>query len=402
MKWLSAFLCRKKHSALFAIGDDAPSVFFEIWYTSANSRVRGEAKGIAIKLIEVYERSLLKGKQGELRLERVLERSDSKSTIPDSCMSNNHLLFPSLLAATKPINVFFECMFVLRCKNEMNLDTGPLLALADKIFKEQDFQDTNKLFGVQGTIESLRAVSVEDWLMLLMKIMVMDFNNLLFPRRFPVTWGMKLALSALKGVPLYPPPKDLNDEEGKSKFHHSFYLATHIIYAIGAYSSVKTEAKAIPWLYGYCRKSLKFWMKRAHLKDKLMKNGDSGDSIYVDVDGIAECADVLRGQGLTEATDRLLCEASVWMLGKQKKEGSWPIWTTAPKEDWEPYDYLHPSWVCTQALRDRDFDVGFTRPGNVLWKKFIAKVLAEAKLDERVGWRIDWKRGEVVMEDNDV
>lgn len=44
--------------------------------------------------------------------------------------------------------------------------------------------------------------------------------------------------------------------------------------------------------------------------------------------------------------------------------------------DHGPYDKLHPTWVSTQCLRDRDFEIGFTRPGNELWSKFMAKALA--------------------------
>lgn len=31
MDWLARFLTKDGHAALYAIGDDAPSVFFEIW-----------------------------------------------------------------------------------------------------------------------------------------------------------------------------------------------------------------------------------------------------------------------------------------------------------------------------------------------------------------------------------
>ena len=34
-------------------------------------------------------------------------------------------------------------------------------------------------------------VSVEDWLMLLMRVMIMEYNQLLFPGRFRLQWGMR-------------------------------------------------------------------------------------------------------------------------------------------------------------------------------------------------------------------
>ena len=43
----------------------------------------------------------------------------------------------------------------------------------------------------------LDKVSIEDWLMLLRRIMIMEYNQLLFPGRFRLQWGMREALTAL-------------------------------------------------------------------------------------------------------------------------------------------------------------------------------------------------------------
>ena len=74
----------------------------------------------------------------------------------------------------------------------------------------------------------------------------MEVNKLLFPGRWPLRWGLVQAFEALRHVELYGMSNDL--------FHDSFYLATHIVYALSAYSSIKTEESAVPWLYKYCRK----------------------------------------------------------------------------------------------------------------------------------------------------
>ena len=42
----------------------------------------------------------------------------------------------------------------------------------------------------------------------------------------------------------------------------------------------------------------------------------------IDMDGVAECADLLRGAGLTETTDPDLCEATLLLLSAQNKDGS--------------------------------------------------------------------------------
>jgi hypothetical protein len=100
MAWLSKFLQKDKCSALYSVGDDAPSVFFEIWYTSANSQIRNSAKGIAKKLLSKYEKKLVGGEWGG-----------------------------------GGVDQFFECMFVLRCKHEMEMDTADLIAKADQLWK---------------------------------------------------------------------------------------------------------------------------------------------------------------------------------------------------------------------------------------------------------------------------
>ena len=57
------------------------------------------------------------------------------------------------------------------------------------------FSNTDILFGHAKA--RLDKVSVEDWLMLLMRIMIMEYNQLLFPGRFRLQWGMREALTAL-------------------------------------------------------------------------------------------------------------------------------------------------------------------------------------------------------------
>lgn len=229
MTWLNKFLNAKNNAALYAIGDDAPrylivtslckitshvyihhynttyfiffsfhphSVFFEIWYTSADSRIRCKAKGIAEKLIEKYEKSLLKGNQ--------------------SCGDSG-------------IDLFFEIMFLLRCKHEMELDTNALLKLADKIYKCEKLNNTDILFGVRS--DSLKeSVSVADWLMLLMKVMCMEYNNLLHRKRWPISWGLKACFIALRDVPLQPPPID--DVGGPNTIVYIYTLAYSLCFTL--------------------------------------------------------------------------------------------------------------------------------------------------------------------------
>lgn len=99
---------------------------------------------------------------------------------------------------------------------------------------------------------------------------------------------------------------------------------------------------------------------------------------FVDIDGVSECVDVLRGAGLTEGSDRLLCEGVRWLLDEQKSNGSW-AYTSHGGKDANPdaYSLIHPTWVASQALRDRDYKI--ERRGNVIWKDFIAKIIKQTE-----------------------
>ena len=45
--WIYKYLAKDNFAALYEIGDDAPNIFFEIWYTTSHSRLRAIAKGMA-------------------------------------------------------------------------------------------------------------------------------------------------------------------------------------------------------------------------------------------------------------------------------------------------------------------------------------------------------------------
>merc|ERR1712216_557606 len=77
-------------------------------------------------------------------------------------------------------------------------------------------------------------------------------------------------------------------------------------------------------------------------------------------------------------------------------DGSWPLlmyeksgfpmgcssspWNNCmPKTDDTPYNILHPTWVITQALRDRNFELA--RPGNQRWTEKIRKLMKQVRFD---------------------
>ena len=258
------------------------------------------------------------------------------------------------------------------------IQVGTLLEVADAAWRAHGLYETDKLFEVGK--ESLTAVGTDDWLMLLMRIMIMEYNQILFAKRYRLQWGLREALSALRTIPLAPPPKA--GEPFSNDFHHSFYLATHIVYVQSAYNAIKASEREIPWLYKYVRQSFRFWMRQ-------VKEQKKDPSVYVDIDGIAEVCDCLRGVGLTEASDAMLCEGTLFLLRTQRKNGTWPAVVPGGEDEPESaldyYHRIHPTWVSTQALRDRDFRVA----DNQFWPEFIGKVLKESQF-ATLAYKASW------------
>ena len=130
-----------------------------------------------------------------------------------------------------------------------------------------------------------------------MNILIMEFNNLLFPRRYPLQWGMKEALTFIKDLPL--------DGPGGSDFHCSLFLATHIIYALGAYQSIKTREIDCPWLYRYLRISMRYWMRQSwklEAQKKARKQHESHMEVALHDAEVEEEEDVLEEVGLRHSS----------------------------------------------------------------------------------------------------
>ena len=219
--------------------------------------------------------------------------------------------------------------------------------------------------------------------MLLMRIMIMEYNQILFEKRYRLKWGLREALTTLRATELTPPPRPNDPIQFTNDFHHSFYLATHIVYVQSAYNAIKADQREIPWLYRYVRQSFRYWMRQ-------VKEQKKDPDVYVDIDGIGEICDCLRGCGMTEGNDPMLCEGTLYMLNTQRKNGFWPAVLPGEKQkekDMDFYHRVHPTWVCTQALRDRDFKIG--AGANAFWPGFVAKVIKESNfttLDYKPGW----------------
>ncbi|KAK3238501.1 hypothetical protein CYMTET_51491 [Cymbomonas tetramitiformis] len=503
MSWMRKFLQKDKYAALHDIGDDAPSIFFEVWYTSADSRIRVRARGIAVELLVEYVRG--KKKQFDKAMRKHKDegagaaggaRGKSKAEVePGGSRREKTAKAAKASKAGKgkhdnadggdddlSIDNFFEYMFLIRSAHEMELegeeDVCPVLMhMADETYKRLNLRNTDALFGTD--VEALPARSTDTWLLLLMRILIMEFNKIIYMGKWPISWGLKEALLALKQVELSPPPYEKFPD-----FHDSVYLATHIVFAFSAYSSIKTTESECKWLYDYCRVALRYWMRNDRRNRKMevrearalaeleleqenkteeedaaeavgeeARSGDvegaqasevslscpasflsagklslslavsqgkrgghpteaeaeadgepggRGIRHFVDVDGVAEAVDVLRGSGLTEGSDALLCEGCLFLLRVQSKDGQFPVvfqgeetaqsaFGDDPKGKKKGYyDRIHATWVATQALRDRDYKI--ERKGNVRWKEWITRLLKEVEfnnLEYEPKWKCD-------------
>ena len=90
--------------------------------------------------------------------------------------------------------------------------------------------------------------------------------------------------------------------------------------------------------------------------------------------------------GSTEASDPYCCEGTLFLLQAQAKDGSFPTTFANGQPAKSAYDRLHSTWVCTQCLRDRDFQI----VRNMKWLSHAEKLLRLTdfgKLDYVKTWK---------------
>ena len=93
IKFMQHFFRKNQYKALYAIGDDAPSIFFEMWYTSADSRVRSISKSLAIEFTEKLENAFEEKKRHKTSFRSHVYCCESKNGVGLRCSPEDGVKF---------------------------------------------------------------------------------------------------------------------------------------------------------------------------------------------------------------------------------------------------------------------------------------------------------------------
>eukprot|EP01065_Artemidia_motanka_P015644 TRINITY_DN19383_c0_g1_i1.p1 TRINITY_DN19383_c0_g1~~TRINITY_DN19383_c0_g1_i1.p1 ORF type:complete len:590 (+),score=174.67 TRINITY_DN19383_c0_g1_i1:55-1824(+) len=358
MEWAYHYLLHGGDEVWADLTSDAVLMFFEIWATAREPRIRRRAHQLSLWALPRVEK-------------RVLETARDR---PGGSSSDD----------------FFELLWVLRTKVELGQDGTEIAAVCDEIWERLGLADTDLLMGVRkAELQHVRCSGNHFLLLLAKKVLSCEYAAALYPGRWPLQWGLADAIRELRGRTYAQPPRD-NSAAAYAAFEDDFYLVVHVAFTLTAFSTVAGSEADVPWVYRYVRKALRFWVKRARHnakvkrareRDGLTADDPAGLSLmqYVDVDGVAEALDVLRGAGVTETSDPLVCEATLWLLRQQCLDGSWPttFHNDAPGDvaRKSPYDIIHPVWTAANALRDRDYTRDLK--ASPAWRAHVGTVLRQ-------------------------
>ena len=326
------------------LGEQSIGMFYDVWYSGADEALCERAKQTAIELFELLEAHWY-----------------STWQLP---WSAHQLLDVLSLIRFEPLGV----------------DTTRLLARVDEAIAIDGAIDMRRLTISETQFADWQAgqLSSSDWFDILYKAFTYEYADCCYPGRFNGTRprvGVREVLSGLRRhvfeSPCVPRPG--------SDFGESYYLATHSYYWLSGHAPTVDLTTHAPWLKSYLHRALAFHMDQARLREEGVRSEATRDGkVYADLDGIAECVDVLRSAQAAAAKEKeeeddnnqLLAAAERWLLSMQQEDGSWPhipfplddpLRTRLlhlPSEDCTDdysatYDALHATWTVTMALCDK-------------------------------------------------
>ena len=253
-------------------------------------------------------------------------------------------LFGSGPEGLDDVSDFHEGLWLLAEADLLALPKASMLAALRARFAR--FRGADDAYDV--AVSRLRTLGEEPLYQSLLAAFTFERVRALYPNDFRVSFGLADLMPYLWTRKYITRAED--DEDGHLYNDH-LMLATHIGYVLSEYTRVTLPKHWLGPLYDYLRRE---YPNAVAL----------GDPEYV-----SEIVDVLRATGLREEDDPIVCDGTLWMLARQRPDGSW----VGAEEPQDAYDSIHPTWTVVHALRGLVPDD--TRP----YAKHIRAVVAAAR-----------------------
>lgn len=296
LDFLHSSLSRDGYAPLLRLGGQCVSMFFDVFLTEADALLCEHARGHGLSLL------------------KVLAQHWQSNAWPQPWSSDQLL---EVLAAVR-----YE---------PFGFDMADLLARADDAVTGIDMEHLTVPGHLMPDWRNGQ-LATSAWFSAAMDAFTLAYCDGLYPGRFPrPRVGMREVLSSLRRH-VFEAPCQVSASSDYGECH---YLATHLCYWLSAYSAT-LELRDAPWLLGYVKACLGFWLGQAELCASGQPGEASDGLVYVDLDGLAECTDVLRAvQPSADCTEPshlaflaelppLLARATKVLLASQLADGSWP------------------------------------------------------------------------------
>ena len=241
-------LSRDDYSPLLRLGGQCVSMFYDVFLSETDAALCEQAREWALALLTV--------------------------------LAKHWLMWPQPLSVTQ----LFEIIGAVRYE-PLGFDSAELLAHADKAIAHVDMVGLTMPGRILADWRSGQLCTC-DWYEVAYRVFIIEYCEVVHPGRLqPPRVGMREVLASLRRHSFEPPCQVAVD----SDFGEGYYLATHLCYWLSAYSAT-LELRDAPWLVAYVRDTLAFWLAQAELRTQGIVGEATDGLVYVDLDGLAECA----------------------------------------------------------------------------------------------------------------